>query len=288
MIRPDAVKKLPHHEQLEFCYTRAKYRQGRKLTSVKVYTVNDESRYLIVTGVPAVKILEELERLCLRYGNIELLEILPDYPQPNFEEAYLLKYKNIKNARFAKVKLDGTSFYGGILHVCYAPELESLEETREKLADRRKSIAALTRYKLNASEVNKAKQMDNVQIHRAATKRYLSQMKEDVSCMYKKHFDTDKASKSVPSQSTCETEMPLKLSVKTSCDLVGNMHDNDKLISTKDSKQTDTVPSNAGNSPCEPQATAKSDTCKVNPTSKKKIRMFKNAKILSYSIKEDN
>ncbi|XP_064081030.1 uncharacterized protein LOC135197821 isoform X1 [Macrobrachium nipponense] len=285
MIRPDAVKKLPHHEQLEFCYTRAKYRQGRKLTSVKVYTVNDESRYLIVTGVPAVKILEELERLCLRYGNIELFEILPDYPQPSFEEAYLLKYKNIKNARFAKVKLDGTSFYGGILHVCYAPELESLEETREKLADRRKSIAALTRYKMNASEVNKAKQMDNVQIHRAATKRYLSQMKEDVSCMYKKYFDTDKeASKNVPSQSTCVTEIPLK----TSCDLVENIHYDDKLISSKDSKQTDTVPSTAWNNPCVPQATTKSDTCKLNPPSKKKIRMFKNKKILSYSIKENN
>ena len=49
------------------------------------------------------------------------------------------------SSRFAKKKLDDYSFFGGILHVCYAPEYESVAETRQKLQDRRKVIAAKTR-----------------------------------------------------------------------------------------------------------------------------------------------
>ena len=47
--------------------------------------------------------------------------------------------------RAAKRKLDDWSFYGGVLHVCYAPEYETVQETREKLQDRRKAIAAKVR-----------------------------------------------------------------------------------------------------------------------------------------------
>ena len=43
--------------------------------------------------------------------------------------------------RFAKRKLDDTSFYGGVLHVCYAPEYESVDDTREKLQQRRIEVA---------------------------------------------------------------------------------------------------------------------------------------------------
>lgn len=44
-------------------------------------------------------------------------------------------------ARIAKRKMDDLEFYGGQLHVCYAPEYESVEETRQKLKERRISIA---------------------------------------------------------------------------------------------------------------------------------------------------
>ena len=47
--------------------------------------------------------------------------------------------------RAAKRRLDDWSFYGGVLHVCYAPEYETVQETREKLQDRRKTIAAKVR-----------------------------------------------------------------------------------------------------------------------------------------------
>lgn len=47
--------------------------------------------------------------------------------------------------RIAKKKLDNRSFFGGILHVCYAPEFETVDDTREKLQERRKVIAKKTR-----------------------------------------------------------------------------------------------------------------------------------------------
>jgi len=48
-------------------------------------------------------------------------------------------------SRVAKKKLDNKSFFGGILHVCYAPEFETVDDTREKLQERRKAIARKTR-----------------------------------------------------------------------------------------------------------------------------------------------
>lgn len=36
--------------------------------------------------------------------------------------------------------MDEKSFYGGVLHVCYVPEYETVEDTRLKLQDRRRYI----------------------------------------------------------------------------------------------------------------------------------------------------
>lgn len=44
------------------------------------------------------------------------------------------------SARRAKRKCDDYNFMGGILHVTYAPEFESLEELREKLELRRVEV----------------------------------------------------------------------------------------------------------------------------------------------------
>lgn len=142
-----------HHLQREFCLTRPKYRQGKKLKAVKVYTVNHESKYLLVYGVPSIKIENEFENLCRRYGDAELKQ-LPDYPTEEYTECFLVKYNRIKSAKFAKIQLDGKSFFGGVLHVCYAPELETIDDTREKLQERRKVIAALTRYQEDPSNIN--------------------------------------------------------------------------------------------------------------------------------------
>ncbi|XP_046342744.2 uncharacterized protein LOC124123586 [Haliotis rufescens] len=134
-----------HHIRKEVCDARPAYREGRRAKAVKVYTVNQESRYLLVQGVPAVGGCAELVKLFAVYGAIEEYRILDEYPAEEFTEVYLFKFLKIQSARFAKRKIDDYSFFGGVLHVCYAPEYESVEDTREKLQDRRKVIAAKLR-----------------------------------------------------------------------------------------------------------------------------------------------
>ncbi|KAJ8705129.1 hypothetical protein PYW08_012449 [Mythimna loreyi] len=133
-------KLLPHHEQQDLCSTRLPYRQGRKLTAVKVYTVNNESRHLLVFGVPSLNLRQETKALFSRFGRLQLN--ITKYPSEQFTETYHAVYEDIQAARMAKKMLDTKNFYGGILHICYAPELESLNDTRAKLLQRQKNVIA--------------------------------------------------------------------------------------------------------------------------------------------------
>ncbi|NXP72858.1 RBM48 protein, partial [Ramphastos sulfuratus] len=133
-----------HHAQLEVCETRAKYREGRRPRAVKVYTINLESRYLLIQGVPALGVMKELVEQFALYGAIEEYHALDEYPAEQFTEVYLLKFQKLQCARVAKKKMDERSFFGSLLHVCYAPEFETVQETREKLQDRRKFVAKAT------------------------------------------------------------------------------------------------------------------------------------------------
>ncbi|KAJ8706906.1 hypothetical protein PYW07_012984 [Mythimna separata] len=131
-------KLLPHHEQQDLCSTRLPYRQGSKLTAVKVYTVNNESRHLLIFGVPSLNLRQETKSLCSRFGRLQLN--ITKYPSEQFTETYHAIYEDIQAARMAKKMLDTKNFYGGVLHVCYAPELDSLNDTRAKLLQRRQTV----------------------------------------------------------------------------------------------------------------------------------------------------
>ncbi|NXQ36692.1 RBM48 protein, partial [Alaudala cheleensis] len=133
-----------HHAQLGACESRAKYREGWRPRAVKLYTINLESRYLLIQGVPALGVMKELVEQFALYGAIEEYHALDEYPAEQFTEVYLIKFKKLQCARVAKKKMDERSFFGSLLHVCYAPEFETVQETREKLQDRRKYIAKAT------------------------------------------------------------------------------------------------------------------------------------------------
>ncbi|XP_067005519.2 RNA-binding protein 48 isoform X2 [Anabrus simplex] len=109
--------------------------------SNEVYTVNNESQHLLVCGVPALGLQDDLRKLCSRFGDVKSLVYIPKYSQEEFTDAYHVQYTRIQSARFGKRHMDGKSFFGGTLHVCYAPEMESVEETRAKLIQRRKDVA---------------------------------------------------------------------------------------------------------------------------------------------------
>lgn len=71
--------------------------------------------------------------------------LLDEYPSEPYTDVYWIKFVDINSARIAKKKLDNHSFFGKNIHVCYAPEFESVEDTREKLQQRRKIIASKTK-----------------------------------------------------------------------------------------------------------------------------------------------
>nr|XP_006824919.1 PREDICTED: uncharacterized protein LOC100366729 isoform X2 [Saccoglossus kowalevskii] len=87
------------------------------------------------------------------YGIIHEYRMLQDYPAEEFTQVYWIKYEQINAARFAKRKLDDKPFFGGILHVCYAPEYETIQDTRDKLHERSRVIARKTRKQGSINEV---------------------------------------------------------------------------------------------------------------------------------------
>lgn len=133
-----------HHIQHELCETRPIYRQGRKLTAIKVYTVNSESQHIYIYGVPSLNLRNEIKNLCTKYGQIEYIHAVKDVVVEQFTECYHVCYKRIQSARISKRLLDNKNFYGGSLHVCYAPEYENVEETRLKFHKRRRDVLLRT------------------------------------------------------------------------------------------------------------------------------------------------
>ncbi|XP_058609707.1 RNA-binding protein 48-like isoform X2 [Onychostoma macrolepis] len=96
--------------------------------------------------------MTELVQLFALYGVIEEYRALDEYPAEQFTEVYLFQFQKLTSARVAKRHTDEKSFFGGQLHVCYAPEYETVEETRQKLQDRRRYV--------NRASQNTAKQHD--------------------------------------------------------------------------------------------------------------------------------
>ncbi|KAL1918769.1 uncharacterized protein VTP21DRAFT_2791 [Calcarisporiella thermophila] len=134
---------LQHFEDPEPS-SRKKYRAPRKPTAVTVYTVNRESRHLLVSNVAALQLSSELIALFAQYGDIEEWQKVEDYPCEEFTEAFWIKFVSLSAARLAKRRLDDRYFFSRHLTVNYAPEYESVEDVRAKLEERRKAIAERT------------------------------------------------------------------------------------------------------------------------------------------------
>lgn len=116
--------------------------------SLQVYTVGNESQNLLVFGVPKINLYQELKRKLQRYGSVEhIRNITTEWVErPNaepleaFTEVFSVKYRKPEQARFCKHYMDAKEFYGGILHISYAPENETVDELRSKLLRRQFEI----------------------------------------------------------------------------------------------------------------------------------------------------
>lgn len=75
----------------------------------KVYTVNQESAYLVVQGVPALGTSQELIQLFAVYGAVQEYRILDEFPTADkYNDVYLIKFQKIQAARL------WTNFFGSI------------------------------------------------------------------------------------------------------------------------------------------------------------------------------
>nr|XP_009394906.1 PREDICTED: RNA-binding protein 48 [Musa acuminata subsp. malaccensis] len=108
--------------------------------AVRVYTVCDESRYLIVRNVPALGCGDDLSRLFGSYGEIEECKPMDAEDCDPFTDVYWIKFSQVSNARFAKRKLDESVFLGNLLKVSYAPQFESVLDVKEKLEGRTREV----------------------------------------------------------------------------------------------------------------------------------------------------
>ncbi|XP_017837841.1 RNA-binding protein 48 [Drosophila busckii] len=134
-----------HHKRLEYCTTRPEYRQGRELKAVKVYTVASESRHLLIFGVPKVNLQSNIKSKLQAFGKLLCCtcvtsEMAKKMELEAFTDVFAVQFERLEQARFAKRKLDASQFYGGILHISYAPERETHAELREKFLIRRNEI----------------------------------------------------------------------------------------------------------------------------------------------------
>lgn len=108
--------------------------------AVRVYTVCDESKYLIVRNVPSLGCGDDLANLFGTYGPVEECKPMDAEDCEPYTDVFFIKFSHVSNARFAKRKLDESVFLGNRLQVTYAPHFESLLDTKEKLEVRRKEV----------------------------------------------------------------------------------------------------------------------------------------------------
>lgn len=107
----DKCLELPYHRKSGPCWTRPLYRDGRKKTAVKVYTVTDESCFLLFFGVPSINLLQVLKTKCKQFGQIDDFRKLCDYPNvEKFTDVFLVKCRRLDDARS-----DGILFIGRLL-----------------------------------------------------------------------------------------------------------------------------------------------------------------------------
>lgn len=137
---------FPHHIKQPYCETRPKYRRGRKLTAVKVFTISDESKYLLVTNVHATKLENDVLKMCSSFGMVKQFSEVQNYPQEPFTQTFLVQFINLQAAKTAKRMIDEKNFYGKMLHVCYAPEYETVGDVKEKVQHRLRSVTSRVKH----------------------------------------------------------------------------------------------------------------------------------------------
>lgn len=122
--------------------------------NVRVYTVANESRVVVIRNVPALGVIEDLLKRLSLYGKVceyRLLDHADDREaalpfedlssdDSDFTDTVWVQYETVNNARHAKAHGVQKPFYGNKLQITYAPQFESRDDTADKLAQRRQLL----------------------------------------------------------------------------------------------------------------------------------------------------
>ncbi|KAG1699481.1 hypothetical protein DVH05_012894 [Phytophthora capsici] len=122
--------------------------------SVRVFTVANESRFVVVRNVPALGVIDELLKRLSLYGKVCEYRVLDHADDreaalqfehsasddSEFTDTVWVEYETVNNARHAKNRGVQKPFYGNRLQISYAPQFESLKDTADKLTQRRQML----------------------------------------------------------------------------------------------------------------------------------------------------
>lgn len=120
---------------------RPDYRDSKTPKAVCVYTIAQESRYLIIENVSTAGNVKDFVHYCQKFGKVVSYHCLDTHASStdNFD-VVLLKYDEVSSARYAKRKLDNKPYDYQLLRANYAPENETAEDIRAKFQDRLLSV----------------------------------------------------------------------------------------------------------------------------------------------------
>lgn len=62
--------------------------------------MNDESQHLLISGVPSIKLHDEVKQLCIRYGNIQSIRQVQFEDQEEFTHSFHVTFVHIQTARY--------------------------------------------------------------------------------------------------------------------------------------------------------------------------------------------
>ncbi|KAI8147224.1 hypothetical protein BJV82DRAFT_575958 [Fennellomyces sp. T-0311] len=113
---------------------RPEYRDPKTPRAVKVYTIAQESRYVLFENVPALGLVDNLLAQCQTHGQVEHHWPLDTHASSDeFRDVILVVFHSAVAARKAKRAMDDRPFFANLLRVSYAPEYETVDDARNKL-----------------------------------------------------------------------------------------------------------------------------------------------------------
>ncbi|VDN24606.1 unnamed protein product [Dibothriocephalus latus] len=94
------VERYPYHGKVGPCLTRPPYRDGKRKRAVKVFTIADESMYLLIFGVPSLGLEKHLKDKIKKICPPKSLEKVEHPDTERFTETFLTKFENVGAARW--------------------------------------------------------------------------------------------------------------------------------------------------------------------------------------------